>query len=137
MAKWLVKSDPDAYSWDKFEKDRITDWDGVRNYQARNNLSEMIENDEVLFYHSNQDRAVIGTAFVSKEAFQDYTSDDQRWLAVGLSIGKKFLFPVTLERIKKNEKLANIALIKQSRLSVMPLSEEEFQTIVELSKTGE
>lgn len=136
MAKWLVKSDPETYSWEMFAADRITNWDGVRNFQARNNLEKMQVGDDVLFYHSNQDRAVLGTASVSKESFEDSTSNDPRWLSVELRAGTKFDNPVTLEQIKKRDSLKNIALVKQSRLSVMPLEDEEYDEIVELSNTA-
>ncbi|HRP02567.1 MAG TPA: EVE domain-containing protein [Candidatus Kapabacteria bacterium] len=130
MAYWLVKSDPDAYSWENFKKDKETVWDGVRNYQARNNLRAMSLGDEVLFYHSQTEKSVIGLAIVSKESFQDPKTDDKRWLAVNLKVAYKFKNPVSLAQIKNNPTLQNIALIKQSRLSVMLLTSEEFITIV-------
>ena len=134
MAFWLVKSDPDTYSWDNLAKDKETDWDGVRNYQARNNLQAMKKGEEVLFYHSQTDKAIVGISIVAKEYFQDSTTDDNRWVAIRLKIGKKFKNPVTLEQMKKDPILSNIGLIKQSRLSVMQVTDVEFMRIVELSK---
>lgn len=134
MSFWLVKSDPETYSWVNLAKDKETDWDGVRNYQARNNLQAMKKGEEVLFYHSQTDKAIIGTTIVANEYFQDSTTEDNRWVAVRLKIGKKFKKPVTLEQIKKDPILNNIALIKQSRLSVMPITDEEYMRIIELSK---
>ncbi|MBX3044511.1 MAG: EVE domain-containing protein [Candidatus Kapabacteria bacterium] len=134
MAYWLVKSDPDTYSWENLLKDKKTDWDGVRNYQARNNLKLMEVGDNVLVYESQSTRFVAGIAEVTKHAFQDTTTDDERWLAVELKAIKSLKNPVTLETIKNTPALKDIALIKQSRLSVMPLKEEEYNTIIDLSK---
>lgn len=133
MNFWLVKSDPETYGWDEFEKDGKTDWDGVRNYQARNNLQEMKKGDKVLFYHSVTTRDVVGVADVSKEAYQDPTTDDDRWVAVELKVDKKLKNPVNLKDIKQVKKLEDIALIKQSRLSVMPLTKTEFDTIIKMA----
>jgi len=134
MAKWLVKSDPETYSWEMFAKDKRTNWDGVRNYQARINLAKMVVGDEVLFYHSNRERAVFGVASVSKEAFPDETSIENQWLAIELKLEYSFDRIVTLDEIKQQPNLSSIALIKQSRLSVMTLTEAEFDKIVSLSK---
>jgi predicted RNA-binding protein with PUA-like domain len=134
MRYWLVKTDPEAYSWEQFLKDKTTVWDGVRNYQARNNLKEMKTGDRVLFYNSGEDREVKGIVVVTKEFFPDPTTDDERWVAIGLKVEKKFKKYVTLDIIKNDKSLADIALIRQSRLSVMPLTEPEFQRITELSK---
>lgn len=133
MAYWLVKSDPDTYGWEDFEKEKSTPWDGVRNYQARNNLREMKTGDKVLFYHSVTGKSVVGVATVGEEAFQDPTTDDERWVAVELKIGEKFAREVSLDAIKNEKTLENIALIKQSRLSVMPLTEQEHDRIIEMS----
>jgi len=130
MNHWLVKSEPVKYSWDKFEKEGKTFWDGVRNYQARNNLREMKKGDLVLFYHSNEGMEVVGVAKVEKTAYQDPTTEDERWLAVDLVPFEKLRKPVSLESIKKEELLKDIALIRQSRLSVMPLSQAEFDKIL-------
>ena len=134
MTYWLVKSDPKDYSWDEMKKDKETDWDGVRNYQARNNLKEIKKGDQVLFYHSVIGKEVVGITEVTKEYYQDPTTDDDRWVAVKLKFSEEFPNPVKLEDIKKNNKLKNIALIKQSRLSVMPITKEEFKTIVDMGK---
>ena len=132
MNYWLVKSEPFKYSWDQFVKDKKTVWDGVRNYQARNNLQAMKTGDLVLFYHSNEGMCVVGIAKVMKEAYNDPTTDDLRWFVVDLSPVEALKKPVTLEQIKADEQLANIALIRQSRLSVMPLISNEFDRILEL-----
>jgi predicted RNA-binding protein with PUA-like domain len=132
MQHWLVKSEPVKYSWEKFNQDGRTFWDGVRNYQARNNLREMKEGDLVLFYHSNEGKAVVGIAKVVKEAYQDPTTDDTNWVVVDLSPVESLKTPVTLEQIKADPQLANISLVRQGRLSVMPLKAEEFDRILEL-----
>ncbi|MFN4123021.1 MAG: EVE domain-containing protein [Flavobacteriales bacterium] len=132
MQYWLVKSEPFKYSWEQFEKDGQTFWDGVRNYQARNNLKSMQQGDLVLFYHSNDGLSVIGVAKVVKIAYQDPTTDDDRWVAVDLAPVEKLKNPVTLETIKQDEMLKDIALIRQPRLSVMPLKQAEFDRILEL-----
>ncbi len=132
MNYWLVKSEPEKYSWEKFNKDGRTFWDGVRNYQARNNLREMKEGDLVLFYHSNEGKAVIGIAKVAKEAYQDPTTTDPNWVVVDLVPVEPLKTPVTLEQIKADEKLQQIHLVRQGRLSVMGLKREEFDHIVAL-----
>ncbi|HYG40228.1 MAG TPA: EVE domain-containing protein [Cytophagales bacterium] len=134
MNYWLVKSEPVKYSWEKFNKDGRTFWDGVRNYQARNNLQGMKKGDLVLFYHSNEGMEVVGIAKVVKEAYQDPTTEDTRWVVVDLAPDQKLKNPVTLERIKKEKRLEGIALIRQSRLSVMPLKRAEFDIILEMSE---
>ncbi len=132
MQHWLVKSEPVKYSWEKFNKDGRTFWDGVRNYQARNNLREMKEGDLVLFYHSNDGKEVVGIAKVVKEFYQDPTTDDKNWVVVDLSPVETLKKPVTLETIKADERLKDVGLIRQGRLSVMGLKREEFDRIVEL-----
>lgn len=132
MQHWLVKSEPVKYSWEKFNKDGRTFWDGVRNYQARNNLREMKEGDLVLFYHSNDGKEVVGIAKVVKEAYQDPTTTDPNWLVVDLAPVETLKKPVTLEVIKADEQLKNVGLVKQGRLSVMGLKREEFDRILEL-----
>ncbi len=132
MNYWLVKSEPFKYSWDKFNIDGRTFWDGVRNYQARNNLREMQLGDLVLFYHSNEGKAVVGIARVVKESYQDPTTDDTNWLVVDLEPVESLKNPVTLEVIKADSRLQNIGLVKQGRLSVMGMKVEEFDRIVEL-----
>ena len=132
MNHWLVKSEPFKYSWDKFNEDGRTFWDGVRNYQARNNLRDMKKGDLVLFYHSNEGKNVVGIAKVVKESYQDPTTDDTNWLVVDLAPVEALKNPVSLEQIKKEESLKNISLVKQGRLSVMPLKAEEFDKILEM-----
>ena len=129
---WLVKSEPSKYSWEEFLNDGSTYWDGVRNYQARNNLRAMRKGDLVLYYHSNEGLAVVGVARVIKEAYQDPTTDDERWSVVELKPMKTLQRPVTLEEIKNDRRLANMALVRQSRLSVSPVTEDEFDVIVGL-----
>lgn len=132
MNYWLVKSEPVKYSWEKFNKDGRTFWDGVRNYQARNNLREMKEGDLVLFYHSNEGKEVVGIAKVVKECYQDPTTEDPNWCVVDLSPVETLKRPVTLEQIKADERLKDIGLVRQGRLSVMSLKPEEFDRVVEL-----
>ena len=132
MQYWLVKSEPIKYSWEKFNKEGRTFWDGVRNYQARNNLKEMKTGDLVLFYHSNEGKAVVGIAKVAKEFYQDPTTDDKNWVVVDLVPVESLKTPVTLEQIKADERLKDVGLVRQGRLSVMGLKAEEFDRIVEL-----
>ncbi|WP_443943937.1 EVE domain-containing protein [Pedobacter sp. AW1-32] len=132
MNHWLVKSEPFKYSWEKFNEDGRTFWDGVRNYQARNNLKAMKEGDLVLFYHSNEGKNVVGIAKVVKEFYQDPTTDDTNWVVVDLSPVESLKNPVSLEQIKAEESLQDISLVRQGRLSVMPLKAEEFDKILEM-----
>lgn len=132
MNYFLVKSEPFKYSWDQFLKDKQTFWDGVRNYQARNNLKDMKKGDLVLFYHSNEGKEVVGIAKVVKESYQDPTTSDERWVVVDLAPHETLKKPVTLETIKEDKQLQDVALVRQGRLSVMPLKREEFDRIVEL-----
>jgi predicted RNA-binding protein with PUA-like domain len=132
MKHWLVKSEPFKYSWEKFNKDGRTFWDGVRNYQARNNLREMKEGDLVLFYHSNDGKNVVGIAKVVKEFYQDPTTDDANWVVVDLAPVEALKKPVSLEQIKAEESLKDISLVRQGRLSVMPLRAAEFDKILEM-----
>jgi len=131
---WLVKSEPFKYSWDKFVEDGSTYWDGVRNYQARNNLKEMKKGDRVLYYHSNEGKEVVGVAEVTKPFYQDPTTDDDRWVVVDLKPVKKLKNPVTLEQVKSDPTLSQMKLVTQSRLSVMAVTEDEFQRVLDLSK---
>lgn len=131
---WLVKSEPFKYSWDKFNKDGRTFWDGVRNYQARNNLRDMKEGDLVLFYHSNEGKEVVGIARVVKESYQDPTTEDPAWLVVDLVPVETLKHPVSLAQIKSDAELQNIGLIRQGRLSVISLKREEFDRILTLSE---
>ncbi len=131
---WLVKSEPDAYSWDEFVRDGRTAWTGVRNYAARLNLRAMQVGDEVLFYHSNVGKNIVGIAKVTKTAFPDTTADEDGWVAVELMPVAPLKNPVSLEQIKTTPALKDIALIRQSRLSVMPLKPAEFALIKKLGK---
>lgn len=132
MNYWMVKQEPDAYSWDDFVKDGKTDWTGVRNFQARNNLKAMKKGDKVLYYHSNIGKEVVGIATVSKEAFPDPT--DEKWFATELTPVKPLKKPVTLAQIKANLALAELKLVRQSQLSVMPVTKDEYDEIISMSK---
>jgi predicted RNA-binding protein with PUA-like domain len=126
----MVKQEPETYSWDDFVKDGGTDWTGVRNYQARNNLRAMKAGERVLFYHSGKDKAVVGVAEVAKAAYADPTADDEQWVAVDLKPVKRLKNPVQLAAIRYDKRLSDLPLIRQSQLSVMPLTKDEFDTIV-------
>ncbi len=132
MAYFLVKQEPESYPFDEFQKDKKTDWTGVRNYQARNFLRDMKRGDDVLFYHSGGEKAVVGFATVSKAAFQDPTTDDKAWIAVELKAGKKFKNAVPLSAIKAEPKLSEILLVRNGRISVMSLTKAEFDQIVKM-----
>ena len=133
MAYWLVKSEPSTYSWEQLEKDKQTAWSGVRNYAARLHLRSMKKGDEVLFYHSNEGTEIVGIAKVIKEAYQDPTTDDDRWVAVDLKPHKKIKNPVTLDTIKKDKRLASMALVRIGRLSVQPVNDDEWKVVMELA----
>jgi len=133
MNHWLMKQEPIAYSWDNFVADGKTAWTGVRNYQARNNLKAMRKGDRVLFYHSVEEKAVVGIAKVEAEAYPDPTAIDGAWICVDLVPLKPLKKPVTLDRIKASKSLANLALVRHSRLSVMPVTAQEFDEILKLS----
>ena len=133
MKYWLLKSEPDAWSWDSQVKEGTSMWDGVRNYQARNNLKEMKKNDLCFFYHSVTERSIIGIVKVVKEYYPDPTDKSGRFVVVDVKATKKLQNPVSLNQIKKNNKLKDIALIKQSRLSVMPLTKKEWDEIINMS----
>lgn len=130
MNYWLVKSEPFKYSWSTFVKDQRGAWDGVRNYQARNNLQAMREGDLVLFYHSSEGLAVVGIATVARESYPDPSTDDPRWVAVDLVPVEPLPKPVPLVRIKSDVRLQNMALVRHSRLSVSPVRPEEFDILV-------
>ena len=127
MNYWLLKTDPESYSIDNLSADKRTVWDGVRNYQARIFLRQMKKNDKMLIYHSGTEKSVTGMAKVMREAFPDPA--DSEWAAIEIAFVSKMKTPVTLNRIKNNNELQNILLIRQSRLSVMPLSAEEYAVI--------
>lgn len=133
MAYWLIKSEPFKYSWDQFVKDKQTFWDGVRNYAARNNLRSMKKGDLAFFYHSNEGLEIVGIARVVKEAYQDPTTEDTAWLSVDFKPHKKLKKPVSLAQIKAEEKLTNMALIRLGRLSVQPVTDEEWQIVMEMA----
>jgi predicted RNA-binding protein with PUA-like domain len=129
---WLVKQEPSSYSWSDFVAEGQTSWTGVRNYSARNNLRRMQKGDEVLFYHSGDDKAVVGIATVIRTAYPDSTAREGDWSAVDLAPVKPLHRPVTLGEIKSHPPLKGIALVRQSRLSVMPLTESEFREIAKM-----
>ena len=136
MQYWLLKSEPDVWSLDKQKKSgsKGADWDGVRNYQAANNLKKMRKGDLCFFYHSNIGKEIIGIVEVIKEAFIDPTDSKKRFVAVKVKFKKKFDIPITLENIKKNKDLKDLALIKQSRLSVMPIDTKCWKIILKMGK---
>lgn len=134
MKYWLVKQEPTAYSWDDFVRDGKTAWTGVRNFQARINLRAMAKGDTVLFYHSVVGKCVVGEAEVVKEAYPDPTAEEGDWVCVDLKPGKPLKRPVTLEEIKAAKALENFPLIRQSRLSVMPVTAAEYRAILALAK---
>lgn len=133
MAYWLVKSEPFKYSWDQFVKDKKTFWDGVRNYAARNFLRDMKKGDQVFFYHSNEGLEIVGIARVIKESYQDPTTDEDAWVVVDLEPVKRLANPVSLQQIKAEPRLASMALIKLSRLSVSPVTPAEWKVILEMA----
>ncbi len=133
MNYWLLKSEPDTWSWDNQVKGGASMWDGVRNYQARNNLKEMKKNDLCFFYHSVTERSIVGIVKVVKEHYQDPTDKTDRFVVVDVKATKRLKKPVTLDQIKENNKLKNIALVKQSRLSVMPIKKNEWNEIIKMS----
>jgi len=135
MNHWLIKSEPFKYSWEQMLSDKRTFWDGVRNYQARNNLKEMKEGDLCFFYHSNEGKEIVGIVKIVKEHYQDPTTEDTNWVVVDVAPFETLKKTVTLEQIKNDKRLANIGLVKQGRLSVMKLTQYEFDIILELSET--
>ena len=132
MAYWLVKSEPFKYSYEQLEKDKQTLWDGVRNYAARNHLKTMKKGDQVLFYHSNEGLEIVGIAKVAKEAYQDPTTDEDAWVVVDLKPFKRIKKPVNLEQVKADKRLKDMALVRLGRLSVQPVTEHEWNVIMEL-----
>lgn len=133
MKYWLIKSEPDTYSWDDFVKEGKSMWDGVRNFSARLNMIEMKVGDFALFYHSNEGREIVGLAEVSKEHYPDPTAEDPRWVVVEFVPVEKFPKPVTLKQIKGDKRFEDMALVKLSRLSVGPVKPEEFDFIMQLA----
>lgn len=132
MNYWLMKSEPDVYSWDDLVHDKKTVWEGVRNYQARNNLKAMKKGDLAFFYHSNEGKAIVGIAKIVKEHYPDPT--DNEWSVVDISPDKKLKTPVTLAQIKSDKRLTDMALVRVSRLSVQPVKKEEFDMVIALSE---
>jgi len=130
---WLVKSEPTVYSFDQLVKDKQTVWNGIRSYASRLHLNAMKKGDEVFFYHSNEGLDIVGIAKVVKEAYPDTTADDDKWVAVDIKAHKKLKNPVTLDQIKKDKRLANMALVRIGRLSVSPVTDEECAAILELA----
>ena len=133
MKYWLVKSEPFKYSWTMMLKDKVTYWDGVRNYQARNNLKLMKKGDLVFFYHSNEGKEIVGLTKVVKDYYQDPATEDEKWVVVDLKVDKTLKRPISLEEIKGDNNLKDIGLIRQSRLSVMEIKKEHFKYIINLS----
>jgi predicted RNA-binding protein with PUA-like domain len=134
MGKWLIKSDPEEYGWTQLKKDKTTLWTGVRNFQARNNMRAMKKGDEVLFYHSNQDKAVVGICTVSKEATADPTATEGDWSCVEVKYQKDLQKKVTLAQIKAHKDLKDFALVRNGRLSVMPVSDKEWDAILKMAE---
>jgi len=134
MAKWLVKSEPNSYSWEQFQKDGKTFWDGVRNYAARLHLRAMRKGDEVFFYHSNEGLEIVGIAKVIREAYPDPTTKEEGWVVVDLKPVKSLKRPVSLKEIKEQKNLSDMALIRLGRLSVQPVKEEEWKAVMEMSE---
>lgn len=134
MKYWLVKSEPHTYSFDEMKKDKKTFWDGVKNYQARNFMKEMKKGDIALFYHSGKDRQVVGEVEIVKEHYQDPTTDDDRWVAVDVKYKKTLKNPVSLSDIKGRKTLAEMHLVRNSRLSVMPVTKKEYEMIIRMSE---
>ena len=137
MKYWLLKSEPDAWSWDNQVKEGASMWDGVRNYQARNNLKEMKKGDLCFFYHSNIGKEIVGIVKVIKQAFIDKTDKKKRFLAVQVRFVKELNIPISLEKIKKNKEMSQLPLIKQSRLSVMPIDYKSWKIICKMGKIRE
>jgi len=133
MAHWLVKSEPSVYSWEQFEKDKQTFWDGVRNYAARNFMKEMKKGDEVFYYHSNEGMEIVGIAKVIKEYYQDPTTEEEAWVVVDLKPVRRLKCSVSLAMIKADKRLAEMALVRLGRLSVGPVTDKEWAVVLELA----
>jgi Uncharacterized conserved protein len=134
MKYWLIKTEPGSWSWDQQKKEKITMWDGVRNYQARNNMIKMKKNDLCFFYHSVKEKQIIGIVKITRESYPDPTDKSGKFVVVDVKFEKEFKKKVTLEMIKQNKKLSHLALIKQSRLSVMPIDKKSWQIISLMGK---
>jgi len=136
MQYWLIKSEPFKYSWDQFVADKSTFWDGVRNYQARNNMRAMQVGDLCLYYHSNEGKEIVGIAEVIKEHYQDPTTDDNKWVVVDVKPVRALKNNVTLAQMKSDARLEQMSLIRQMRLSVGPITEDEFNIVMEMEANG-
>ena len=130
---WLVKQEPESYSWDDFVAEKGTAWTGVRNFSARNNLRAMQKGDQVFYYHSGEEKAVVGLATVTREAYPDKTAEEGDWSAVDLKPVRRLKNLVTLRTIKATPSLKDMKLVRQSRLSVMPVTGDEFRTILKMA----
>jgi len=135
MNYWLIKTEPNTYSWDDLVKLGRDHWDGVRNYAARNNMRSMKEGDLALFYHSVNEKCIVGIAKVAREHYQDPTTKDERWSVVDFVPERKLKKPVALEDIKQEERLSEMVLVNNSRLSVQPVKREEFDIIIGMSES--
>ena len=133
MNYWLIKSEPFKYSWEKFVEDGVTFWDGVRNYAARNNLKAMKKGDLLFWYHSNEGLEIVGIAKLVKEAYQDPTTEDEAWVVVDVKPHKKTKKPVSLAQIKADARLQNMALVRLGRLSVQPVTAEEWEIVMQMA----
>lgn len=131
---WLIKSEPDKYPFDRLVADGLTVWDGVRNFEARNNLRAMTAGDLCLYYHSNEGKAVVGIAKVARAAYPDPTSRDGEWSAVDIVSVRPLARPISLDEMRKNRILSKMMLLRRQRLSVTPVTKEQFDTVVELSR---
>ena len=136
LSFWLMKSEPYKYSWDDLKRDGSTYWDGVRNYGARNNLKAMKKEDLSFYYHSNEGKEIVGISKVIKEFYQDPTTDDDRWVVVEIEPVKDMKTPVSLAMVKADAALADMALVKQARLSVQPVTSSEFKRVLSLGNTS-
>lgn len=136
MKHWLIKSEPFKYPWSQLLKDKVTFWDGIRNYQARNNLKLMELGDPLLFYHSNEGKEVVGLAEVANTFYQDPTTVDEKWVAVDVKPIKTLKYAVSLAAIKANPNLKDIGMVRQMRLSVVELTQAEFDEILKMSNHG-
>ena len=136
LSFWLMKSEPYKYSWDDLKRDGSTYWDGVRNYGARNNLKAMKKEDLSFYYHSNEGKEIVGISKVIKEFYQDPTTDDDRWVVVEIEPVKDMKTPVSLAMVKADAALADMALVKQARLSVQPVTRSEFKRVLSLGDTS-
>ena len=133
MAYWLIKSEPSVYSFDQLIKDKQTVWEGVRNYAARIHLKAMKKGDEAFYYHSNEGTEIVGIAKVSKEFYQDPTTDDEAWVAVDVKPVRRLKNPVSLAKIKADKRLQNMALVRLGRLSVQPVTDEEWDIVLAMA----